>query len=420
MKAARILKITFVGLASHAFRAFLAALGVVLGVGAVVAMMAISEGARRESLERIRAMGIENIVVESVKPPPGSESARGKQQSQVDAYGITQDEMRHVQNTFENVRSLVPVRNMHKDIYLRGERSGVKMMATTGDFLHMTGSSLVDSRSRFLNGRDGDDLKCVCVVGRKAARTLFGFRDPIGQSVSAGTISFEVVGILENTKGSKLAGTHDIEELVYVPFQTGNAVFGEALPAISAYRMVQVEIDYLYVPVRDIEQIPNTAQRLRCYLAQTHEQIDYRIQVPYELMKQQESTQWIFAIVMASIAAISLLVGGIGIMNIMLANIYERTREIGTRRALGATRRDILVQFLAESVVLTGIGGIIGVAAGVGIAAVVEGYAQMDTVITPLSVGLSLGVAILTGVTFGTYPAWKAANLDPIVALRHE
>ena len=420
MRTVRILKISFIGLTTHALRSFLAALGVVLGVAAVVAMMAISEGARRESLQQIRALGIDNIVVVSVKPPLGSDVASGRQESRVEDYGIKNVEREHIRATFENVRTLVSVRDMRRDIYAQGKRADIRLMATTPEFLTITKSKLVDSRSRFLSEQDGIKRKAVCVVGTTAARKLFGFRDPIGETISIVGMSFQVVGLFENPLCAKLAGAHDFNNLIYVPLETANAMYGASLVFPAEHKMTTVEIDYLYIRVRDVKQIRNTAARLKTYLAQNHDTLDYRVQIPYELMKQMEATQRIFTIVMASIAAISLLVGGIGIMNIMLANIYERTREIGTRRALGAKKKDILIQFLAESILLTAIGGMLGLLLGVAISACVEHFADMDTFVTTVSIVVSLFVSILTGVTFGTYPAWKAANLDPIVALRHE
>lgn len=419
MRTSRIIKISFMGLTTHALRSFLAALGVVLGVGAVVSMMAISEGARRESLAQIEAMGIDNIVLVSVKPPIAGDIPQGRR-ARTEMYGVKHEELDHIRNTFENVKLMVPVRDMRKDVYRMGKRTDIRLMATTPELLTVTRSRLVDSRSRFITQGDCDKRRAVCVLGTMAARKLFIFEDAIGQAVSIGGASFKVVGLLDNNKGSKLADMHDLDNLIYIPLQTADALFGQAVYDHSVQRTIRVDVDYLYIRVRDVDQIHNTTSRLRTYLAKTHEKLDYRIQVPYELMKQKEATQKIFTIVMASIAAISLLVGGIGIMNIMLANIYERTREIGTRRALGAKRKDILIQFLAESVLLTGIGGALGLGLGVGMASLVEAYADWDTAVTVISVLVSLLVAILTGVGFGTYPAWKAANLDPIVALRHE
>ncbi len=418
----RIIKVTLMELSCHAFRAFLAALGVVLGVGAVIAMMAISEGARQEALDRIREQGIDNIVLLSIKPPSSSQNT-GEQNSSVDEYGITTRDVEHIQLAFDNVKRLVPVRNLRQPVYRAGRQTDVQVMATLPGLKLVTGTELADPRGRWLLESDNDEARPICVLGVDAARTLFGFEDPLGQKLSLGGAAFQVVGVVANRRGARLAGAHDLNNLIYIPFATGKALFGQVLVRFNSRTSMErtkVDVDYLYITVHDVEQIGNTAARLRAYLGITHGQPDYEIQVPYELLLQEAATQRIFTIVMASIAAISLLVGGIGIMNIMLANIYERTREIGTRRALGAKKKDILVQFLTESVLLTAIGGAIGLLLGLGIAQAVTVYARMQTRVTLSSVVVSLGVAIMTGVIFGTYPAWKAANLDPIEALRRE
>ena len=419
----RMLQVTFLNLSCHAFRAFLAALGVVLGVGAVVAMMAISEGARRESVDRIRAMGIDNIVVRSVEPASG-ESAPGEMQSSTIDYGLKVADLTHLRRTFENVADLVPVRDLQQKIYdSHGRLTDVRMVGTTPEFLAVTFSSLADARGRWLADVDGERKNPVWVVGAAAARKLFGIEDPLAQSVSAGGFTFSVVGLLANARGGKLAGVYDLENIIYVPLPSANALYGKSIIKRNSRTSMEhymIDYDYLYVKVIDVSQLNNTVARLRSFLNTSHEVTDYEIQVPYELMLAEEATQRVFKIVMGSIAAISLLVGGIGIMNIMLANIYERTREIGTRRALGAKKHDILLQFLLESTVLTGLGGGVGLAMGMAIARSVQHFAGMRTDVTVLSVAISLGVSIFTGMLFGTYPAWKAANMDPIEALRHE
>ncbi len=417
----RMLQMTLMNLSCHAFRSLLAALGVVLGVGAVVAMMAISEGGRRESIARIRAMGIDNIVIRSVKPTQEGQSETSSSQGNVNIYGIKAKDTIHMLTTFENIGKIVPVRDMQQRLFANGRRTGIRMMATVPEFLSITFSQQADSRGRWLT--DLDEVRCnpICVLGVDAARTIFGIRDPLGQTISVGGGSFKVVGLLRNQRGAKLAGQYDLNNLVYIPFATGNAVFGDLLPVEGSMReRVGVDYDFLYIKVDDVNYLPDTVKRLRNYLDTTRDTRDFEVQVPYELLLQEEATQRVFSIVMGSIAAISLLVGGIGIMNIMLANIFERTREIGTRRALGARKRDILFQFLLESTILTALGGGVGLTLGILIARLVEHFAHMNTAITMPSVVVSLAVSIFTGVIFGTYPAWKAANLDPIEALRHE
>jgi putative ABC transport system permease protein len=287
----------------------------------------------------------------------------------------------------------------------------------------MTGSRLADSRGRWLTDQDGQNQSPVCVLGKDAARVLFGFDDPMGKTIEVGGALLKVVGLVENRLGARLAGVENLNRLIYMHLEAGNALFGRTHKKFDtriSFERVSIDVDHLYIKVADVNQIENTVARLRTYLQATHEGLDYSIIVPYELLQQEAALQRIFTVVMGSIAAISLLVGGIGIMNIMLANIYERTREIGTRRALGARKRDILIQFLTESVFLTALGGVIGLFLGTTIAWSVSVYAGMRTDVTLISIVASLAVSLLTGVIFGTYPAWQAACLDPIEALRHE
>jgi putative ABC transport system permease protein len=392
-------------LTHHAFRSFLAMLGVVLGVAAVVGMLAVSEGARRESIERIRQQGVDNILLHSEKPKANESGGQT-----IFFYGIRQEDLAHFRTVFENVRRVVPVVELRQTVYVKGRPSDVLLAGTTPEFLEISRSHNADSRGRWLTSLDRETSALVCSVGVDAARQLFGLEDPLGKSVSVYGATFRVVGLIENPLKSKLAGKYDLNNMIYVDYDTLLSLYNRAA--------LPVTVDYVYVQVHDIAHLKNTADRIRTYLAETHPLTDYSISVPYELLLSEQATQRVFTVVMGSIAAISLLVGGIGIMNIMLANIYERTREIGTLRALGAPRETVLVQFLFEAVTLTGLGGVLGVGIGFLIAQIIKYSADMPTAVTPGSVIVSLVVSILTGIIFGTHPAWKAANLSPIEALR--
>lgn len=421
MRMTRTIQISLNDLAGHAFRSILTALGVVFGVGAVVAMMAISEGARRESIRSIEALGIDNIVLRSIKP----ESEQNVQDSSAWSaaeYGVSENDIRHISTVFENIKSIVPVRDMRKTVYYGTGATDIHVFATTPGFLKLSNSRMVDRRSRFLTELDGKNTIPVCVIGKDAAWQLFRFEDPIGRDIRIGGGMFRVVGVLQNPYSVRMLGGYDLNNQIFLHIKAADAILGKTLRkrAAGSFETLKVEADFLYIKVRDIEQIENTAARLGAYLRKTHDTQDYEITLPYDLLKQREAQQRIYAIVLGSIAAISLLVGGIGIMNIMMANVYERTKEIGTRRALGAKKKDILLQFLTESVLLTTIGGLIGVGVGYGLAQTVTEFANMETAVTLLSVWVSVGVSALVGVAFGTYPAWKAANLDPITALRTE
>lgn len=399
------LESTWLSLKHHAFRSLLAMLGVVLGVAAVVGMLAVSEGAKRESIERIAQQGVDNIILHSERPKLNESGGEA-----IFFYGISGEDIAHFRSVFENVKTVVPVVQLQQTIYAGGTPSDVVLVGTTPEFLTISRSRNADSRGRWLAPSDSHLAQMVCAFGVDAARQMFGLDDPIGKSITVYGATFQVVGLIENPLRSKLAGKHDINNMIFVDYDTLLSIFNRDFMAVEA--------DYVYVQVDDLAYLKNTANRIRTYLRETHELTDYSISVPFELLLAEQATQRVFAVVMGSIAAISLLVGGIGIMNIMLANIYERTKEIGTLRALGAPRRTILTQFLFEAVTLTALGGILGVVIGFMIALLIKHTADMPTVVTPGSVLVALTVSILTGIIFGTHPAWKAACLSPIEALR--
>ena len=424
MNLLEMARTVYASLTRHLVRSLLATLGIVLGIAAVVAMLAIGEGGRREALHQIESQGVDNIILRSVKPAEGN--VKQTTRSYTQRYGITQRDVEHIAAVFENVRLLVPVMEVRREIFLGQASTDIKAIATTPDFLEATRCRLVDRRSRFLVPTDGKILDPICVVGVKAARRLFGHRDPIGQTIAIGNASFRVVGLMESPGGGRIGGQLELNNIVCMPLETATSLWGGITVRMGRGMAERVDYDYLYLAAKNVNAIPSTAGRLRTYLRETHAQVDYEVQVPYELLQSAQRTQRIFTVVMTSIAAISLLVGGIGIMNIMLANIFERTREIGVRRALGARKRDILWQFLAESVLLTSIGGGLGAGLGIATAAAAEWISRMGgetglkAVVTSESLIVALAVSVITGITFGTHPAWKAAQLDPLTALRHE
>lgn len=396
---------TWLSLKHHAFRSLLAMLGVVLGVAAVVGMLAVSEGAKRESIERIEQQGVDNIIIHSEKPNANETGGEN-----IFFYGVTREDLIHFGTVFDNIKRVVPVVGLRQTVYVDGRPSDIALVGTKPDFMTVTRSENADPRGRWLSDADSAMASMVCVVGVEAARQLFGLADPLGKAVSVYGATFQVIGLMENPLLTKVAGKYDINNMIFVDYETLLSIFNRDFMAVEA--------DYVYVQVDDLDYLKNTADRIRTYLEESHELPDYTISVPYELLLAEQATQRVFTVVMGSIAAISLLVGGIGIMNIMLANIYERTKEIGTLRALGAPRRTILIQFLFEAVALTGLGGVLGVGIGFLIALLIKHTADMPTIVTPGSVIVALTVSVFTGILFGTHPAWKAASLSPIEALR--
>jgi putative ABC transport system permease protein len=406
-------------LALHKFRSGLAALGVIFGVASVMAMLSIGEGARRQTLERIAVLGLDNVILRSAKPPrPPANSEEA--QSNVLRYGLTRADVAHLRATFVGLRYAVGVRVLRREIRPGSGRPplDLSILATEPDYLHVTRSAV--TRGRFLLHSDNRTQRMVCVLGVDAARKIFAFADPIGQTVNIGGDWFEVVGLLRNAANLKDAGGDDINHAVFIPLATSQGRYGDLAVQNGAgsYDVSNVELDAIALQLVDEDDVAATARRVQTYLRLTHPRNDYGLLVPLELMEQKAATQRIFTVVMGSIASISLLVGGIGIMNIMLANVSDRRREIGTRRALGARRLDIIRQFLLEAAALTTLGGLFGVGIGYGLSRGVSTWADWPVVITPQSVALGLAVSCLSGILFGFWPAYQAAKVNPIEALR--
>jgi putative ABC transport system permease protein len=278
------------------------------------------------------------------------------------------------------------------------------------------------ARGHFLTFTDMSKKKNVCVMGEGIAKKLFTYEDPLGKEVKIGPDYYTVVGIMEQRAIVKKSGQEDVNLDIYIPLTTARERYSDlnVKRGSGTFEAERVELRQLTVRVKDVEDVPITAKIIRHLLKKYHKKTDYEIIVPLELLNQAAKTKRIFNIVLGSIAAISLLVGGIGIMNIMLASITERTREIGVRRALGAKKKDIILQFLVETVVLSAGGGIVGLILGVVIPKLVTYFANMRTIITPWSLMLAFCISVAIGVVFGLYPASRAANMDPIEALRHE
>jgi len=385
-------------------------------VASVEAMVSISEGAKNEALGRITALGVDNILIRSVKPAQSSQGGGGSRSML--SYGLLRRDLEHVRFTCEP-RFAVGSRNMRTKVYTPGGRElDVSVIATEPEYIFLTRSTMKEGR--FLSVADQKEYGQVAVLGIQAARKVFGFDDPMGQLVRIAQDHFRVVGILDNEAAVKDAGGDDINNMVFIPLSTARALNGDISRQASSGQSetTEIQLDSIALQLTDPELVPAVAQRLENYFDQTHKQKDYQFLVPFELLRQKAATQRIFTIVMASIAALSLLIGGIGIMNIMLANVYDRRKEIGTRRALGARRADIMGQFVLEAATLTTLGGVVGVGVGYGLALAISTFAQWPTVISPVAIVLGLGISSLVGIVFGYWPARTAARTNPIEALR--
>ncbi|MEK6647133.1 MAG: ABC transporter permease [Candidatus Firestonebacteria bacterium] len=411
-------KLALENLSLHKLRSLLTMLGIIFGVAALISMLSIAAGAEKKTLEQIKTLGIENIILKSIKPL-GIKKTTNRDVENI-VYGIKRKDMNSIKEVFSKVKMVVPIKELNQQIYSNFQKKDIKVIATTMDYLEATKSKI--EKGRFFNNIDTTQNKRVCVLGTKAKQQLFSYRVCLGEYIKISKIWFKVIGIFENTADTKSATGNDSNNYIYIPYSTAIVNFGDRYTKQESgvSESSTIEIDQLYITMQSSDYIEAAADRLKSYMQKIHKKTDYEIVIPLDLLRQKEATQRTFSIVMATIAGISLLVGGIGIMNIMLANIYERTKEIGTRRALGAKKTDVLIQFLTEAILLTNVGGIIGIFLGVGIAYLVVFYAKWPVIIQPYSIILSFLISGIIGIVFGTYPAYKAANLNPIDALRSE
>ena len=423
MLATDALRLSMHNILLHKVRSILTSLGIIFGVGSVIAMLAVSEGAKRAALGQIEAMGIDKIIVYSQKPPPQSMDSQTSRYIQyAENYGLTRADYDNLMK-MDNIQRITILRNTRKNVLKGLDRLDVKLAAVTPSFLRDSGSTI--EAGRWLTIPDMLNKQPVCVIGTEAKRKLFalGQTDVIGSIIKVDTESYKIVGVLDNDMGTQYPDMGTAANMIYIPLTLSESLFGSFTLSkeTSVPIVTQIDFDVFIITVAELEYIDNTANRVTQYFRTSHSKIkDWDVIIPLDLLKQREATQNIFTIVMSSIAGISLIVGGIGIMNIMLASVYERRKEIGTRRALGAQKGDILFQFLIETVVLTTSGGILGILLGVGISQVITMYANMPTVYSWWSMAASLLISSLVGVIFGTYPAWQAAQQNPITVLRAE
>ena len=417
---ARAVRLGVSSLLLHKLRSFLTTLGVLFGVASVIAMLAVGEGASAEAQDQIRRLGSRNVILRSVKPPQvGDEDA----EMRVLSYGLTRDDFDRISETFPGVDRAVPVLQTPAEVRSEDLLCRPRVLCTPFQYQEVTRRDLFSGR--FLTEQDEANRSLVCVLGFEVARYLFPFDSALGERVKVGDHYLEVVGVLSSRIPVGSVAVDPSSEAggeVFVPLSTGRSYYGERQTQVRSGSMDIQEVQLHEIIVgaeRDID-VPAIASACRSMLKREHDDKDYEVIVPLELLARAEETKRIFNIVLGSIAGISLLVGGIGIMNVLLATVTERTREIGIRRALGAKRKHIVTQFLVETMVLSGAGGVVGVGVGLLIPWIVERTAELETIVEPAAPILAFGISVLVGIVFGLYPAWRAANMDPVEALRHE
>lgn len=407
----------YMGLSSllvHKLRSLLTMLGMIFGVGAVVAMLAITAGVEKEMISYIDLLGVNNIIIEAKEAVDRNELQARRQVSP----GLTFRDFRAISENVQGLDALTPRKRFKPSKVLpKTAQEPPLLIGVEPNYLQINSLKVVEGR--FFNEDDNSKSAPVCVLGESAKVNLLGYDNAVGKYVKVNDIWLQVVGVLaqQATADTDVEGLEVVNRnnLVIAPLNTVMRRFEDN----NSY--LKDEIDGIYIKVKNNTDSVETANVVSAILAATHKDAgDFTVTVPAGLLEQRRRTQQIFSIVMICIAGISLLVGGIGIMNIMLATVLERTREIGIRRAIGARQADIVRQFLTEAVMISILGGLIGIAFGFTLSRVIATAAGWSTVVTTGSIAVAFGVSVGIGLLFGIYPAVQAAKLDPIEAIRYE
>jgi putative ABC transport system permease protein len=433
----------------NTLRASLTSLGILFGVASVIAMLAIGKGAEQEILEQMKLLGSNNVIITPlVEQKEEKAKDDGTKEPKKFSPGLTTLDARSILDIVPNVRTTSGEVVLQTLVTREGRRRSGKVVGVDTTYFDLLNLNVVEGK-RFAPMQVADGLP-VAIIGHGVKTRFFTTEEPIGKPIKVGNVWLTVVGVLEDRKlsdqTSQKLGIRDANMDVYVPLSTmllryrnraqvterdvqqasrevnddPNATANEDAEQ-RAERTNYHQLDRVIVRVDDASKVTGVAEVLRRMLTRRHNQVvDFEISVPELLLKQEQNTKRLFNVVLAAIAAISLIVGGIGIMNIMLASILERIREIGVRRAVGASQKDILAQFLSEAVLISLAGGVAGILVGGGLSLGIERIAKINTIVSFYSVFIAFGVSITVGVVFGFVPAWRAAKQDPVVCLRYE
>lgn len=433
---------------ANKLKSILTALGIIFGVAAVISMLAIGNGAQQEILEQMKMVGVNNIVVNSIfeAPDSQSDSENGNKQKQKFSPGLTLSDLEAIRQVVPSVVHISPEINLNSFIQYNGLRMQAKILGVTNDYFALFNLPL-DEGNYFSANQEEHGIP-VCVIGANIKTKFFSTENPIGKYIKFGNVWLKVIGVLAKSDvkvtGFENSGINVYNDNIYVPAKNillryqnralvnskklnqGSSMRGFGFIIFGGSTETQApknyhQLDRIILQVKGTEDIASTSEILSRMLLRRHSGVkDYEITVPELLLKQQQRTKDIFNIVLGAIASISLIVGGIGIMNIMFASVMERIKEIGTRLAIGAKKADIVAQFLSEAVLISVTGGLIGVILGVILSKLITHFAGILTIISFSSIIIAFGVSAAVGVIFGLSPAKRAAEKDPIESLRYE
>lgn len=422
---------------TNKLKSALTALGIIFGVAAVISMLAIGNGAQQEILEQIKLVGVNNIVITPVIDEKDKSEEDGQKAPKKFSKGLSMKDVEAIEKTIPSVKSVSPEIILDSHVIREGKRKNVKLFGVTPAYFDLFNIKLEEgmmfSRWQIEKGAP------VCLIGMDIKTRFFSRTNPVGQFIKCGKVWLKVIGIIEERKitipTSADLGFGNSNSSVFVPIKTmlmryenRGLITGKMFnkrnnddeEKSSTEKVNNNQLDRITVQVKETEQLLATKEILNRMILRRHSGVsDFTISVPELLLKQQQRTKDIFNIVLGAIAGISLIVGGIGIMNIMLASVLERIKEIGTRMAIGATKKDIIVQFLAESTLISLSGGFFGIILGVIFSKLITKLAGILTIITPLSVIVAFGVSVSVGIVFGYLPAKRASKQDPVVSLRN-
>jgi putative ABC transport system permease protein len=449
------IEIAVESIVSNKLKSMLTALGIIFGVAAVIAMLAIGKGAKQEIMEQMKMVGVNNILINPIIQDQTSSSDEGEKQTKKFSRGLSMLDVDAIRETIPSVKRISPEISFNSTAMMNGVKYTAKLVGVSNDYFYLYNLPLTSGT--FFNAYQEENGIQVCIIGANIRAKFFSQVDPIGQYIKFNGIWLKVIGVLQKTTvsltGFEEKGVNVYNDNIYIPIQTmllryqnralvNTKLVSEASsnvmvmggPGMGMARIVMSgsdassdaetnynQLDRIVVQVIETEQITPTTEILSRMLMRRHTNVkDFEITVPELLLKQQQRTKDIFNIVLGAIASISLIVGGIGIMNIMFASVMERIKEIGTRMAIGAKKMDIVVQFLAEAVLISVTGGFIGIFLGVIMAKLIEQIAGIMTIVSFFSVFIAFGVSAAVGVIFGYSPAKRASERDPIESLRYE